>query len=386
MNEVLQAIAQAVNSDTLVRVVFSQPRADGLPTRIGIRPVRLRGGLHYQASRRVGAQELHENLTPEVLLSQVRENLEGFGQVNLFTESEELELRRRRSGRSHVVRKPAARRPVALEHNRERQYVLREGEACPFLVATGVMTASGQVRAPRRKKFRQINRFLEIVQDVVEFLPAEREVRVVDFGCGRSYLTFALHHLFVHVLQRPVRILGLDLKPKVIQDCRRLAAELGCDGLDFQEGDIAGHTATGHVDLCVSLHACNTATDDALAQAVRWNTRVILAVPCCHKELAEQLHNADQAALLRHGILRERYAAMATDALRASALDVKGYRSQVLEFIDTEHTPKNLMIRAVRRADGQAGPSAAEDYRNLRRSLGVRSFHLETAMGLELPE
>jgi hypothetical protein len=204
----------------------------------------------------------------------------------------------------------------------------------------------------------------------------------LDFGCGKSYLTFALHHLLTQVQHRDVRMAGLDLKADVIGHCNDIARRLQCRGLQFHQGDIAGYRAGEKIDLAVSLHACDTATDEALAAAVRRQARVILAVPCCQHELAAQLDSPALSLLTEHGILRERLASLATDALRAKVLDLIGYRTQVVEFIDLEHTAKNLLLRAVRR-DRPAAPSPEEmaAYQDFKRLLGVRQFRLEAALG-----
>jgi len=222
----------------------------------------------------------------------------------------------------------------------------------------------------RYDKFRQVNRFLELVDDVVPALPAEGPLRIVDFGCGRSYLTFALHHLLTELRGREVELVGIDLKADVVADCVALAERLGSRGLRFEQGDIAGFDAGGDVDLVVSLHACDTATDEALAQAVRWRAAVILAVPCCHQEALRQLQPpADLGPLLRHGLMRERFASLATDGLRAQLLELAGYRTQLVEFVDLEHTPKNVLIRATR--GRAAGADVRAAYESMRDSLGL---------------
>lgn len=387
MTNLTRVLQDALAAGTLSLVVLSRPRGSGdkVARRVALRPATVGGELRYQESRRVGAQEFHTNRPAEEVAERVVSLFTAeFDQINVYTADADTEIRRKPDGTELTRRsRPTHKAVVGTAHDRARNHILPDGTVCPFLVATGVMTSGGRVRAPRRKKFRQINRYLEIVSDIVAHLPTGRPLRIIDFGCGRSYLTFALHHLFVTELKRPVRMTGLDLKADVIRDCQRLAEELQCEGLEFQQGDIAGYDQSEDVDLCVSLHACDTATDDALARAVAWNSEVILAVPCCQHELAAQLRSDDHAALLRHGIMRERFAALATDSLRARGLDVLGYRSQILEFIDTEHTPKNLMIRAVRKPAAEASVSeAASEYVSLRNLLGIDSFHLERLTSL----
>ena len=273
-------------------------------------------------------------------------------------------------------------------HNRAKQYLLPEHQPVPFLISAGVMTPTGQVKAAMYHKFRQINRFLELVNNIVPSLSKSGTIRVVDFGCGKSYLTFALHHLLTVVHQRSVEMIGLDRKQDVVARCNEIACELDCTGLSFQAGEIREAPVSGHVDLAVALHACDTATDDALISAVRWNCSAILAVPCCQHELSKKLRAPDLAPLLRHGILQERFASLATDALRAQWLELHGYQAQIVEFIDTEHTPKNLLIRATRRSHRPRDLARrVTAYREFQHRLGLGETWLDQRArecGLEL--
>lgn len=236
---------------------------------------------------------------------------------------------------------------ITLEHNRQKQYILKEGIPVPFLVDLGVMTADGKIIRLQYDKFRQINRFLELIEDILPELPRNREIRILDFGCGKSYLTFAMYYYLHELKGYPIRVTGLDLKQDVIEHCSRLAAAYGYDNLEFLCGDIAYYDGCSHVDMVVTLHACDTATDYALAKAVGWGARVILSVPCCQHELNRQIENDLLSPVLHYGILKERMSALLTDGIRAQLLEEHGYRTQLLEFIDMEHTPKNLLIRAV---------------------------------------
>jgi SAM-dependent methyltransferase len=267
------------------------------------------------------------------------------------------------------LRRPPTREAADRAHDRAKRYVLEPGVPVPFLVELGVMTPDGDVRKSRYAKFRQVNRFLELVDDVVPSLRSEGVLRVVDFGCGKSYLTFALHHLLTEVHGREVELVGLDLKDDVIATCSDLAERIDAVGLTFERGDIADFEAGARVDLVVSLHACDTATDEALAQAVRWDADAILAVPCCQKEAYRQIESALLAPLLRHGLAKERFAALVTDTLRAQLLELAGYRAQLVEFVALEHTAKNVLIRAVK--GRRAGAETRRAYEELRDSLGL---------------
>lgn len=257
----------------------------------------------------------------------------------------------------------------ALSHNRTKHYILEEGKPVDFLVGLGVQTPDGRVTKARFDKFRQINRYLEFIEDVIDELPTDRTIRIIDFGCGKSYLTFAMYY-YLHELQhRDIQVTGLDLKTDVIKHCNELAEKLGYDRLKFERGDISTYEGTDVADMVVTLHACDLATDYALDKAVKWGARVILAVPCCQHELNRQITCDSLKPVLKYGIIKERIAALLTDALRANLLEQQGYETQILEFIDMEHTPKNLLIRAVKK--GSMRPKHSTDIRTVEELLHV---------------
>jgi SAM-dependent methyltransferase len=390
MHEFLDLLARSVADGTFVALVLSKPLAPAGqgPRKISVRPVQIRGELRWQWTLHSPRGEKHENLTAEQTLSQAAEMLRGeqgstFAHAHLYTSTADYALRINRRGAAHLRTSAPSKQSADVAHDRRKQYLIPEGVPCPFLEAIGVMTPQGQVRAKRYSKFRQINRFLEFVEDIYGELPAVGPLRVVDFGCGKSYLTFALHHLLTQVHGRDVRIVGLDREPSVIETCRDVAQRLELAGLEFRVGDITTHQTDEPVDLAVSLHACDTATDDALARAIHWQARVILAVPCCQHELAAKLDCKPLLPLASHGILRERFAALATDALRACALEAAGYSTQVVEFIDLEHTAKNVLIRAVRRPSvPETAARARRQFHDLTALLGVPRLHLERLLSL----
>lgn len=256
-------------------------------------------------------------------------------------------------------------------HDRTKNYILKEGSPIDFLVELSVMTKEGRVVKSRYDKFRQINRYLEFIADVIPALPKGRAIHIVDFGCGKSYLTFAMYYYLHELLGMEVVITGLDLKAEVIKNCEALAGRLGYGKLHFEVGDIAGYKASSDVDMVVSLHACDTATDYALAQAVEWRASIILAVPCCQHEVNRQISCPQLGAVLKYGILKEKMSALITDAMRAQLLKEQGYEVQVLEFIDMEHTPKNLLIRAIKRKGMH--PAARQESEQLAAFLGLNT-------------
>lgn len=353
-------------------------------SKVSVRLIDISGQTMYQWAVRSNSKELHENLSNDELVERTKSTFGShFGDAHLFTTEADLAVRWNHGKPQKIKRKPPTQRPSEAEgHNRQKQYLIPAGVPCPFLMEIGVMTSTGQVRPSMYHKFRQINRFLEFVEDILPQLPASEPIHVVDFGCGKSYLTFALHYLLTAIHGREVMITGLDLKKEVIEDCSRIAAKLNCDGLSFQIGRIEEFIPSSHVHLAVSLHACDTATDDALAAALRWKCEVILAVPCCQHEVCQILGRQTLPGLTEYGILKERFASLATDALRAQFLELNGYRTQVLEFIETEHTAKNLLLRAVRRPDMANADveSRRHSYEQLKTVLGLDRWHLEAAV------
>ncbi len=360
MNEFIGRFAHSLEANEFIQLVLSSPIKTVEPkiTKISVRGVELKSGYVLQFTRFDGAQELHENLNTEAALTMVGRLFgQHFRHAHLFTASEDVSAKQKASGKLKMLSAKPSKKRSSNAHNRKKQYLIPEGEPCAFLAAIGVMNAEGHVYAPKFDKFKQINRFLEFVDDVYKSLPARGPLRVIDFGCGKSYLTFAIHHLLVNVYQRDVHILGIDLKQTVIEDCQGIARRLGCAGLEFRAGDIADLEPEGGVDLVVSLHACDTATDVVLARAVTWQSKVILSAPCCHHEFASKMDRCVLPAVHGHGILHERFAELTTDAYRSQMLEACGYRSQVIEFVDLEHTARNLLIRAVRRSTHQTDPT-----------------------------
>jgi SAM-dependent methyltransferase len=389
-DDCLTTISDTLTAGECLLLVLSRKRKAAREqfSKVSVRPLVLQNRPAYQFTFHFSDRVTHENLEPAGAARRAARLLERtFADAALYTLQADWSIRAAENGAFRCTSSPPTKSAAPPEaHNRTRQHLIPEGVPCPFLAEIGVMTPAGQVRNAMRHKFRQINRFLELVEDVVPEFAPERELRVVDFGCGKSYLTFALHHLLTQIHGRSVQIVGLDRKADVVAHCSEIAGRLGCRGLEFREGDIATHAEDRPVDLAVSLHACDTATDDALAQAVRWKSRAILAVPCCQHEFSDRVAGRELAPLIGHGILRERFAALATDAMRALALEICGYNTQVLEFIDLEHTAKNILIRAVERQQPDVVLQAARraDYESLKRLIGIDTPYLERALGSEV--
>ncbi|MGN0424324.1 MAG: class I SAM-dependent methyltransferase [Acetatifactor sp.] len=355
-----EVLEQIVNEE-LLQLVLSNATDPAKGTKCKIRPVRIKGEIYFQETMYLGTQVFHSNRKREECIDRLEELLgTRFRQAAANCTGEDVTILVSKKGKVTVKRRKKAqeealcRRPE-LEHNRTKQYILQDGKPVDFLVGLGVQSPDGKVTKAYYDKFRQINRYLEFIEDVCDKLPTGRTIRIIDFGCGKSYLTFAMYY-YLHVLQgRDIRVTGLDLKADVIRHCNELAQKLQYTKLDFLVGDIKHYEGEDSVDMVVSLHACDTATDYALEKAVKWGAKVIMAVPCCQHELNRQIKNELFAPVLRYGIVKERMAALLTDALRADLLEQQGYDTQILEFIDMEHTPKNLLIRAVK-SSGMRSP------------------------------
>ncbi len=347
-------IQETMQTESLIFGSFSKVRSksDTEYRKVTVRPISLQGRLTYQFTYEFPQKVHHKNHTPAEtsrLIMNLLQNV--FRQGMLFTVKADVQILVSKKGKVTILKRPPSRELVVETHDRQKNYVLQEGTVYPFLVELGVMNKSGRVLAKRYDKFRQLNKFLEIVTDCLPYLqqPHNGEtLTVLDFGSGKAYLTFALYHYLVSELGLKVQIIGLDLKKDVVEYCNRTAQKLDYTDLEFLHEDIRVYERTKKVDLVVSLHACNTATDYALAKAVQWDAQVILAVPCCQHELYNQVQNPLMTPLLEHGIIKERAAALLTDAARAKLLESVGYSVQIMEFIDMEHTPKNLLIRAFR--------------------------------------
>jgi len=323
--EELKILLEECVCEKLIHMTASGARdKDGI-SKVRIRPVLQKGSLMFQSAARKGKQEFHSNRDRDELIGDVLKFMEeDFRQLQIQMQDELITVLISKKGKVTIKRKKSVTKldaPV-LMHNRKKHYILEEGIPVPFLIDLGVQTAEGRIVHARYDKFRQINRFLEFVQDILPQMEKGRELTILDFGCGKSYLTFALYYY--------LKILN------------------GYDKLTFLTGDIADYEGVSKVDMVVTLHACDTATDYALEKALEWDAKVILSVPCCQHELNKQMENEILKPVLKYGLIKERIAALVTDALRAGRLEEAGYQVQILEFIDMEHTPKNILIRAVK--------------------------------------
>ncbi len=349
LNEILDRLIQALP----YRIVISRPVGKDAAYR---KIVVEKKESFYQVAAYTEKQVFHRNIPAEETAALLAETVAGaYREMHAWDGKKEYTIFISKKGKVTYLEKGGGQMPRAESaHNRKKKYLIEEGTAVPPLVDMGIFTSGGKVVASMYDKYRQINRFLELIEDSVAD-EAGRCLRIIDFGCGKSYLTFVLYHYFTQIKGRDVQMVGLDLKEDVIAGCNAAAAKYGYHNLRFEVGDISGYKAAFPVDMVVTLHACDTATDYALFNAVSWNARMIFSVPCCQHELNRQAETADFSLLTRYGIVKERFCALATDAIRANLLECCGYKTQLLEFVDFSHTPKNILIRAVKRSGAASG-------------------------------
>ena len=374
MDTLKSVLDKSFNID-FVSAVLSNPREKDGTVKVKIRPVMKQDRLLFQCEEYRNNQAFHLNLEAEATSEYVENQMKVFKQMQMETRQFRYQVRVSKKGKMTIQKRlqTAEVKEVNYSHNRAKHYILEEGKTVPFLRDLGVMTKTGEIVRTKFDKFRQINRFLEFIEDILPQLPKDREVTILDFGCGKSYLTFAMYYYLHELNGYDIRIIGLDLKTDVIEACNQLAKKYGYKKLKFLEGNIADYTGSDEVDMVVTLHACDTATDFALAKAVGWKAKVILSVPCCQHELNGQMANEVLAPLFSYGLIKERMAALVTDSLRAEYLKREGYDTQILEFIDMEHTPKNILIRAVytgKRGDNDEAICACEKMLHVQPTLG----------------
>lgn len=369
MEKITQTFCSAMEGGKLIKIIFAGKRRKSIPyKKVTIRPVSIKGEYMYQAEFHFDNKVTHKNIPYYEGIDFAQSLvLEDFKQINILTETEDIQILAAKPEKPRITRHGASHKAAELSHDKKKKYIIEDGIPCDFLIRLGVMAADGKVYKKHYSKFRQINRFLEIADNCFESLPGQGTLKIIDFGCGKSYLTFALYYYLRLIKNRDVQITGLDLKEDVIEFCNSVAAELGYEHLNFLTGDIADYQ-NDEAHMVVTLHACDTATDFALINAVRWNSRVILSVPCCQHELFSQIDSPLNEPMLKHGIIRDKFTELLTDGLRGLKLEAAGYDVSMIEFTSLEHTSKNIMIKAVmqEKANPSAASKAAAEYEALK--------------------
>lgn len=339
---------EVIKSNELISATLGKPRKKSLPyKKVIIRPFIKNEQYTYQAELHYDKKVIHNNFTPVEIVDYFSDLMTlDFKQANIFTVKEDIQILATKPENAKIIRKTATKKQENLNHNREKNHILKDGEPIDFLIKLKVMDENGHVFPKYMNKFKQINKFLEIVGNTYKSLP-KGKIKIIDFGCGKAYLTFALYYYLKIQQNRDVDIIGLDLKEDVIVFCNNVAKELEYNELEFKIGDIADYKDTS-ANMVVTLHACDTATDYALINAVSWNTDVILSVPCCQHELFKQIDNPLNNPILKHGIIKDKFTEILTNGIRGLKLEEAGYEVSMVEFTQIEHTAKNVMIKAIK--------------------------------------
>ena len=360
MNEDFSDILLRISHSKPQKIVFSNPRnkSENIYVRIVVSSLELSGEASFQIARYTDKQVFHENIPADELESALisKDFIKAYKQINVFGDLSELEIKLNKDYKAHISEKRleaitdgnTPRISPNKGNNRKKNYILEEETDIPVFRELGIFTSDNRIVSSKYDKFKQINRFTEFVEDALKDFHKD-EINIIDFGCGKSYLTFVIYHYLVEIKKIKANIVGLDLKTDVINKCNTLAKKYDYKGLGFEVGDINGYKAPFDVDMVVTLHACDTATDYALYNAVSWNAGMILSVPCCQHEVNKAIKSDRLSALTKYGIVKERTSALITDAIRGSMLEYRGYKTELLEFVDIEHSPKNILIRAVKR-------------------------------------
>lgn len=343
----LEIIKELLLKNEIIEIVLGGKEDKNLEyNKISIKPFIKEEKLYYQFAYVYDKKTTHENLESSEVIEKMAEDFEGFKQMVIFSAENDYQVLKNKKG-IKIIKNKASKKQGELLHNRKKNYIIPQDVPCRFLEILGVMNENGRVFKDKFDKFRQINKYLEFIRDLEPELKKKESIRIVDFGSGKAYLTFALYYYVTEVLGIKAEITGVDLKKDVVEFCNDTAKKMGYDNLNFLWGDIKTFTQFQGIDMIVTLHACDIATDMAIAHGIKWKSRIIIVVPCCQHEIFTQIKNDNMSPLLKHGILKERISSLVTDAARGNLLEVVGYNVQFVEFIDMEHTPKNIMIRAV---------------------------------------
>lgn len=346
--EELKRVLDEVFNDEIIKIVISNKlNKDVKYNKIAVNLKEVNKGKFYQIEKFTDKQVFHENISIESINEKVYECLKGnYKQLSAWSDNYTYDMKISKKGKVFLGKKKSDNSKVVKKgHNKEKNYILKEGMIIEPLIDLGVFTKEGKVINSKYDKYKQINRFIEIIDDEIK-KNDYKELTILDFGCGKSYLTFVLYYYFVKIKNINVKMIGLDLKEDVIKKCNEIAKRYNYDNLHFELGDINGFKYNNKVDMVITLHACDTATDYALYNAIKWNSKMIFSVPCCQHEFNAQMKADELSILTKYGIVQERISALMTDSVRANLLECAGYKTQLLEFIDISHSPKNILIRA----------------------------------------
>lgn len=373
-----EIVRNNLSENKFIYGIFTTPRNrhENPYKKITARPIKIKETNLIQLEKFTETKVFHENYDYSDATRMLADLISNeYRNINIFTEDFDFQFIVSKQGRVKILERPPTKKLKVEDHNKKKQYIIEQDVPCEFLIELGIMNKEGHVFAKKYDKFKQINKFLEIVDDAIREENLKDNFMIIDFGCGKAYLTFALYYYFYEIKQIKAKIIGLDLKEDVIEFCSNVAGKLNFINLEFKIGDIKDFVYKSNVDMIVTLHACDNATDAALVKAVNWNTQIILSVPCCQHEFFNKIENENLEPMLKHGLIKERISSLVTDSLRSLYLETKGYKVQLLEFISMEHTPKNILIRALKKDKNTT--KAKKEYEEFKKHWNLNDIFIE---------
>lgn len=354
-HEIISELLSHIKNNNLAKITFSNIRNKELELdKVIAKPVNIKNNINIQFEYRYKRIIKHENIITadaDKIKIMLEELFSLAKDISVITSDEIINIKISKKFKVSINKKKTEKKDISFEHNTSKEYFLDEKQKYDFLIELGIQNKEGKILKARFNKFRQINKYLEFIKHATTQLDTKNQITILDFGSGKSYLTFSTYYYLTEILKLNVKIIGIDLKKEVIEYCNNISKKLNFNNLEFVYGDVIDYENKNKIDMVISLHACNTATDIALLKSLGWNTKIFFAVPCCQKELNNQLDSTFIPFMLKHGIIKEKFSTLLTDSIRSEVLEVFGYKSDIVEFISEENTPKNQLIRAYKTTD-----------------------------------
>lgn len=379
-HEIISEILTHIANNNINKITFSNIRNKELELdKVIGKLVSIKGSINLQLEYRYKRIIKHTNLATtdsSNIENTIRELFELAKDINVVTTNENINIKVSKKFKISVNRKKTATKVISFEHNKKKDYFLDEKQKYPFLVELGIQNNDGKILKSKYNKFKQINKYLEFIKQATTQLNSDKQITILDFDSGKSYLTFSTYYYLTEVLKMNVKIIGIDLKKEVIEHCNNITKKLNFSNLSFIYGDVIDYENKDEIDMVISLHACNTATDIAILKSLGWKAKVFFAVPCCQKEVNSQLNDEFLPFMLKHGIVKEKFSTLLTDSVRSEVLEAFGYKSDIVEFISAENTPKNQLIRAYKMTNN-VDKDKITNLEKFTTSLNIKMFLLD---------
>ena len=379
-HEIIYEVLNLIADNNISKITFSNIRNKELELdKVIAKLVSIKNNINIQFEYRFKRIIKHTNIITsdtETVKNELMKLFKLAKDINIVTINENINIKISKKFKINVNRKKVNTRNISFDHNNKKEYFLSEKEKYPFLIELGIQSKEGHIIKNKFNKFKQINKYLEFIKQAITQLNTKKQITILDFGSGKSYLTFSAYYYLNEILKLDVKIIGIDLKKEVIEHCNKISKKLDFSKLSFIYGDVINYENNNEIDMVISLHACNTATDIAILKALGWNTKVFFAVPCCQKEVNSQLNNDFLPFMLKHGIIKEKFSTLLTDSIRSEVLEAFGYKSDIVEFLSEENTPKNQLIRAYR-VNNTIDTKKIEKLEKFTSSLNIKMFLLD---------